>query len=69
MEVAKYGRNYHEHLLQQVRADVQMADQELSRSHSDQFYISVPFGTAVVVALVGRSKRIRWQAIRKRKVS
>ena len=55
MEAANYGQDYKEHLLEQYKLYVQMADNvSARRSQTNQFYISVVSALLAVVALVGK---------------
>jgi hypothetical protein len=55
VDAAKYGQNYQEHLLEQYKLYVQMADNvSARRSQANQFYISVLSALLAVLALVGK---------------
>jgi hypothetical protein len=55
MDAVKYGPNYQEHLLDQYKVYVQMADNiSARRAQANQFYISVLSALLAVVALVGK---------------
>lgn len=55
METKQYGEGYQQHLIEQYKLYVQMADNvSVRRSQSNQFYISVLSALLAVVALVGK---------------
>ena len=55
MDAKQYGDGYQQHLIEQYKLYVQMADNvSLRRSQSNQFYISVLSALLAVVALVGK---------------
>jgi hypothetical protein len=55
MDAKQYGEGYQQHLVEQYKLYVQMADNiSLRRSQSNQFYISVLSALLAVVALVGK---------------
>jgi hypothetical protein len=55
MDAKQYGEGYQQHLIEQYKLYVQMADNvSLRRSQSNQFYISVLSALLAVVALAGK---------------
>ena len=55
MDATKYGNNFQEHLLEQYKLYVQMADNiSVRRSQANQFYISLLSALLAVVALVAK---------------
>jgi hypothetical protein len=55
MDPAKYGNGYKEHLLEEYKLYVQMADNvSARRAQANQFYISVLSALLAVVAFAGK---------------